>query len=224
MDMTACIRGFFSSSAFPTIPLKEALGGKTEQNAKNDAPNIIDSSGSLTDNADAKLDKIKEEIKKMAVLPSTDEIVAKYGITKEQAAQVLAEVCLEVATEAGGTPEQIAKTASGMYLIAEMSDSEIFETFDTEKIIKEALEEQKADDEKDLSAQQIADKYDISLQQAQAVVDTIEKEDEESTSSITVSDLSAESTYSIRSGSSGKYVISTNNSSSLALSTVSYDT
>lgn len=224
MDMTAGILGIFSSSAFSIGPLNGISGGHLKQKTGNDASNIKDPSEILTKNSDVKLDKIKEEIKKLAILPSSDEIASKYGITAEQAKQVLAEVCIEVATDAGGTPEEIAQTASNMYLVAEMSDSEIFETFDIEKILKKSLEQQETDDEKDLSAQEIADKYDITIPQAQAVIDGIEKDDEHSASSITASDLSAESTYSVHSGSAGTYIVSTNNSGSLVLSTVSFDT
>jgi len=208
----------FSFPDFPAAPSKEASG---------DIPLNAQASGtsleSATDKADAKLEKIKEEIKKSPVLPSTDALVEKYGITKQQAQQVLSEVCMELSTDVGGTPEQVTKTALNMYMLAEFSDSEVSETMDTEKIIKDDLAQKAAKDEKALSSEQIADKYDIPLNQAQAVLDGIDKdEDPSSSSSATVSDLSANPTYSIQNNLSGSCTISLNNGSSLALSTVSY--
>lgn len=214
--------GTFSLSALPSASSKD-VNTSLLKKMEVDTSAAKDSSAIPADKADAKLEKIKAEIKGSPILPSTEKIVAKYGITTDQAEKILSEVCMERATDAGGGPEQVTKTANDMYLIAELSDSEVFETIDIEKLLKGAEEQEKKDDAKALSANQIADKYDITLEQAQAVLDGIKKEEENSSdsSSATVEDLSAKPTYSIQCGSFGS-TISLNNSCTLALSTVSY--
>lgn len=206
-----------SLSTIPTVSSKETLDSSS---LKTLAFDIF--SEFVAGKSDAKLEKIKEEIKKAAVLPSVEEIVSKYGITTEQAQAVLSEVCMERATEAGGTPEQIVKTATNMYLLAEISDAKAFESVDIEKIMEDVSEQEETDDENILSAQQIADKYDVSVAQAQAVLDRIEKEEENSSYSKIATDVSADPTYSILGGSSGSPVVSIKNSSLPVLSTVSY--
>jgi len=220
MDMSAIILGPLSSSTFSTI-----ASGVSSESPKtttgSSAPITIDPSEVRTNNTDAKLDKIKEEIKKMAVLPSSDEIVSKYGITKAQAQQVLAEVCMEIATDAGGTPEQVAQMASDMYMMAEMSDAEPFKTFDASEILKGAFAQDQANDEKALSAEEVSEKYGITLEQAQTILDVMKKNDEDSAYCATAYDLSAEPTYSINNSGDGQFNISLN-SCSFALSTVAY--
>lgn len=219
MDMSAIILGSLSSS---TSTIASGASSKSpETTTESDAPLTVDPSKVRTNNTDAKLDKIKEEIKKMAVLPSSDEIVEKYGITKAQAQQVLAEVCMEIATDAGGTPEQVTQMASNMYLMAEMSNAEPFETFDTSEILKGAFAQDQADDKKALSTEEVSEKYGITLEQAQLVLDGMKKDDEDSAYCATAYDLSAEPTYSINNGRDGQFNISLN-TCSLALSTINY--
>lgn len=219
MDMSAIILGSLSSS---TLTLASGASSESPETTTGSSATLtVDPSEVRTNKTDAKLDKIKEEIKKMAVLPSSDEIVSKYGITKAQAQQVLAEVCMEIATDAGGTPEQVTQMASNMYLMAEMSDAEPFETFDASEILKGAFAQDQADDEEILSAEEVSEKYGITLEQAQTILDGMKNDDEDSAYCATAYDLSAEPTYSINNGMNGQFNISLN-SCSLALSTVAY--
>lgn len=222
MDMSANILGSLALSTFSAMSSQVVSGESSEKTAENGAPLTVDAQAAMGDKTDAKLEKIKEEIKKAAVLPSSDEIVSKYGITKAEAQQVLAEACMEVATDAGGSLEQITQTASDMYLMAEMSDTKAFETFDATELIKAQLAKDNAEKEKALSAEDVSQKYDIPLEQAQSVLDTMNKDKEGSTSSITAADLSAEPTYSISNGANGQFAISLNNSCPFALSTIAY--
>ena len=220
MSLSISSLSAFPLQEFPTVSSKEG-----SKEPSGDTSLKVQASGGplgvMEDKADAKLARIKEEIKKMAVLPSSDEIVSKYGITEVQAQQVLAEACMELATEVGTSPEQVTKMANDMYLMAEMFGTEAFETFDATKVLNGALAEEQTDEGKDLSAEEVAQKYDISLNQAQAVLDEIDKDDD-SVSSPTASDLSAKPAYSVNGDLAGTCTISLNNTCSFALSTVSY--
>lgn len=224
MDMPANILGTLALSAFSAMSSQEVSSEPNEKAAESGAPLTVDAQRVMGDKTDAKLERIKEEIKKAAVLPSSDEIVSKYGVTKAQAQQVLSEVCMEIATDAGGSLEQITQTANNMYMLAEMSDSKVFKTFDATELMQgESTQDQdQVQEEKTLSAEDVSQKYDITLEQAQGVLDTIKRDEEGSNSAITTTDLSAMPTYSISNSTNGQFSISLNNSCSFALSTVAY--
>ena len=227
---------------FPTASSKGAAKSSRAEVAEGDmatstAADEVAASAEAKKNA--KLAKIKEEIKQSPVMPSTEKIVAKYGITSEEAAQVLSEACLEVATNAGGSPEQVTKLANAMYLLAEVSDSDVVEVLDISKLLKGAAAkkgaESSSEQDEGLSAQQIADKYDVPIEKAQEMVAQIEKSGEGSSSSSlsTVDSVSPESsangdlaigsTYSVsNSGLSGPHGVSINNNFPPCISTVSY--
>jgi hypothetical protein len=215
-----------SANNAPRVTRTDENGG--EKSAKEDASEIGDVSGAVAGAAeekdDAKLAKIKEEIKRAPVLPSTEKIVARYGITTAQAEKVLAEACLEVATNAGGTPEQVTKTANGLYLMAEISDSDVVEVLDVAKLLKEA-----AAKKEEASAKKIAEENDITLEQAQEIIAQGETNEDDTASSGAIAgasvngDLAASSTYSVSNGgSSGSHAVSISNRSLSCVSTVSY--
>lgn len=193
----------------------------------------IDAASAAAEKKNAKLEQIKEEVRNAPVLPSSDKIAEKYGIPKAQAEIVLSQISLERATDAGGSPEQVVETATEIYMMAELSDSKMEDLFDVSEILRASAVKK----EEETSAKELAEKNDITLEQAQEIINEGENNEESSSSfaSLTSSlaslssasdkknDSSDISTYSVSTGnSSGSYKISTNSSSTATAFTVSY--